>query len=310
MKTRVRAHRRRGGVHVRAHARELNRADFTKHVIGLRGYGVVHFVTGMRDFPEGIAVDPVHTRDGRIGLSDIDRAKTFARKMSEKYPKGQWWIVRYLGGIRDENGKLIPFTRDVTRKDALVVYENGVIVPRASSDLNQARHEPRPRPTRLYHVVSIRERDGQVTYMTAWPVTHAEGETIMRKITPHAHRRIQLEEASGRDARLARNEEIRRLNKQKFAKSRRVGGPIGLEVVGPKGPLNEAGSGSKVMSFSFVTTQEAEGFARDLQKHGVEAKAIPMAGMSPIVLASVKNYDDVFTVERRYKALRAPRVFS
>jgi hypothetical protein len=50
--------------------------------------------------------------------------------------------------------------------------------------------------SRLYHVVVIRERDGQVTRMTATPVTHAEGCTIMRKITRYPWRRVQLAEVT------------------------------------------------------------------------------------------------------------------
>lgn len=72
---------------------------------------------------------------------------------------------------------------------------------------------------------------------------------------------------------------------------------------------NRANSG-KVLSLSFSTKQEAEGFARDLQHHGVNAQVVPVPGTSPIVLASVKNYEDIFTVEKRFKAHRAPRVMS
>lgn len=113
-----------------------------------------------------------------------------------------------------------------------------------------------------------------------------------------------------RHTRLARGEETRRLNKQRYAHKRsKPWGPIELEVIGPKGPMNKADSG-KVMSLSFATTQEAQGFARDLQHHGVQATAIPMAGSHPIVLASVKNVGDALTVERRFKAMRAPRLIS
>lgn len=47
---------------------------------------------------------------------------------------------------------------------------------------------------RLYHVVVIVERTGRKEYMTATPVTHAEGCTILRKLTRYPWRREQLEE--------------------------------------------------------------------------------------------------------------------
>lgn len=50
---------------------------------------------------------------------------------------------------------------------------------------------------RLYHVVAINERTGRKEYLTATPVTHQEGVTIMRKQSgPHRDVRIQLEPAN------------------------------------------------------------------------------------------------------------------
>lgn len=49
---------------------------------------------------------------------------------------------------------------------------------------------------RRYHVVVINERTGKKGYMTATPVTHREGTTILRKITDYPWRRKQLEEVS------------------------------------------------------------------------------------------------------------------
>lgn len=48
---------------------------------------------------------------------------------------------------------------------------------------------------RRYHVIVINERTGKKVYMTATPVTHAEGCTILSKITDYKWRRKQLEEA-------------------------------------------------------------------------------------------------------------------
>ena len=47
---------------------------------------------------------------------------------------------------------------------------------------------------RLYHVVAIHKHG--VTYMTRHPVTHAEGCTLMVKLTIHPCRTIQLQEVS------------------------------------------------------------------------------------------------------------------
>ncbi len=47
---------------------------------------------------------------------------------------------------------------------------------------------------RLYHVVVIVPKTKKKTYMTRTPVTHAEGCTILRKLTHYAWRREQLEE--------------------------------------------------------------------------------------------------------------------
>ncbi len=49
---------------------------------------------------------------------------------------------------------------------------------------------------RLYHVVVIRNDNGEKVYMTSTPVTHAEGCTILSKMTRYPWRREQLEEAS------------------------------------------------------------------------------------------------------------------
>ena len=45
----------------------------------------------------------------------------------------------------------------------------------------------------LFHVVAINERTGAKVYMTGAPVTHAEGCTILRKISTYPGRRVQLE---------------------------------------------------------------------------------------------------------------------
>lgn len=49
---------------------------------------------------------------------------------------------------------------------------------------------------RSYHVVVINERTEVKTYMTAMPVTHAEGCTILGKITDYKWLRKQLEEVA------------------------------------------------------------------------------------------------------------------
>ena len=48
--------------------------------------------------------------------------------------------------------------------------------------------------TRMYHVIVINERTGRKVYMTATPVTHKEGCTILSKLTRYPWRREQLEE--------------------------------------------------------------------------------------------------------------------
>lgn len=47
---------------------------------------------------------------------------------------------------------------------------------------------------RQYHVVVINEKTGNKVYMTKMPVTHAEGCTILSKLTKYEWRRNQLEE--------------------------------------------------------------------------------------------------------------------
>lgn len=56
------------------------------------------------------------------------------------------------------------------------------------------RFERIPRTERMYHVVVIVERTGHKERMTAFPVTHAEGCTILSKLTHYSWRREQLEE--------------------------------------------------------------------------------------------------------------------
>lgn len=47
---------------------------------------------------------------------------------------------------------------------------------------------------RLYHVVVINEKTKGKAYLTAYPVTHAEGITVLSKCTPRKQSRYQLEE--------------------------------------------------------------------------------------------------------------------
>ena len=47
---------------------------------------------------------------------------------------------------------------------------------------------------RLYHVVSVDEHSGRQTNMTAYPATHGEACTMVRKITAHPWRRLILVE--------------------------------------------------------------------------------------------------------------------
>jgi len=47
---------------------------------------------------------------------------------------------------------------------------------------------------RAYHVIVINERTGKKTQMTATPVTHGEGCTLLSKLTDYSWRRKQLEE--------------------------------------------------------------------------------------------------------------------
>ena len=49
---------------------------------------------------------------------------------------------------------------------------------------------------RKYHVVVINERTGHKTYMTATPVTHSQGCTLLSKLTKYDWRRNQLEEVA------------------------------------------------------------------------------------------------------------------
>jgi hypothetical protein len=54
---------------------------------------------------------------------------------------------------------------------------------------------------RTYHVVAMNDATGNKEYLTCTPVTHDEGCTMMRKMTPHRNVRIYLEEAQIADPR-------------------------------------------------------------------------------------------------------------
>ena len=45
----------------------------------------------------------------------------------------------------------------------------------------------------MFHIVAINERTGAKTYVTAAPVTHAEGCAWLKKFTNYSWRRMQLE---------------------------------------------------------------------------------------------------------------------
>lgn len=47
---------------------------------------------------------------------------------------------------------------------------------------------------RFYHVIAINDKTNEVTYMTQYPDTHEHCCTIMKKISYHPARRIQLVE--------------------------------------------------------------------------------------------------------------------
>lgn len=47
---------------------------------------------------------------------------------------------------------------------------------------------------RFYHIVAINEKTNEMTYMTQYPDTHEHCCTIMKKISYHPARRIQLVE--------------------------------------------------------------------------------------------------------------------
>lgn len=49
---------------------------------------------------------------------------------------------------------------------------------------------------RLYHLVSINEKTGSKTYLTAYPDTHAHCVTMKGRFTAYPWRRIQLEEVT------------------------------------------------------------------------------------------------------------------
>lgn len=49
---------------------------------------------------------------------------------------------------------------------------------------------------RLFHVVVVNNQTGRKVYMTATPVTHAEGCTLLSKLTKYSWRRELLEEVS------------------------------------------------------------------------------------------------------------------
>jgi hypothetical protein len=51
--------------------------------------------------------------------------------------------------------------------------------------------------TRLYHVVVINRKTGQKVQMTGEPVTHAEGCTILSKLTKYPWRIETLEQLRG-----------------------------------------------------------------------------------------------------------------
>lgn len=48
---------------------------------------------------------------------------------------------------------------------------------------------------RKYHIVAINERSGAKVYLTRYPDTHEACCVMLRKISKHPARRVQLEEA-------------------------------------------------------------------------------------------------------------------
>jgi hypothetical protein len=50
--------------------------------------------------------------------------------------------------------------------------------------------------TRIYHLVSVRVDNGALTYLTRYPMTHAQCMIHKSKLTAHAFRRIELKEVT------------------------------------------------------------------------------------------------------------------
>ena len=53
---------------------------------------------------------------------------------------------------------------------------------------------------RLYHLVSIREDNGNKVYLTSYPMTHAWCRVLKSKFTVYSFRRIQFEEVVAQQA--------------------------------------------------------------------------------------------------------------
>lgn len=49
---------------------------------------------------------------------------------------------------------------------------------------------------KLFHIVSIIEKSGDVIFMTRYPMAHAQACEVLKRFTSHKHRRLQLLEAA------------------------------------------------------------------------------------------------------------------
>ncbi len=98
------------------------------------------------------------------------------------YEQGEYWVLRVPSGFEVYRTGITHSTRC-----AQIGYVGNEGIAKAVIEID--------RRERRYHIVAINMRTEAKTYMTKTPVEHHEACTMMHKISNHAARRIQLEEA-------------------------------------------------------------------------------------------------------------------
>ena len=133
-------------------------------------------------------------RDPEWALGKIEHIGDSSITHHADYGRGHYQ-VRTRGKGLTGTAKTLKAARQIAR-DANRSLHSGHATKKPPAQLQHEIDEVLGTGARRYHVVVINERTGKKAYMTAIPVTHREGTTILRKITDYPWRRKQLEEVA------------------------------------------------------------------------------------------------------------------